>query len=47
MRVMNCKNCQLYYQPVTIENYLLPTHTDHYYHSFFNCQRSGPESLQP
>ena len=27
---MNSENCQLCYQPVTTENYLLPAHTDHY-----------------
>ena len=30
VRAMKCENCQLCYQPVTIENYLLPTHTDNY-----------------
>ena len=29
-RAMNCENKQLCYQPVTIENHLLPAHTDHY-----------------
>ena len=27
---MNCENWELFDQPVTIENYLLPTHTVHY-----------------
>ena len=47
---MNCENCQLCYQPVTIENYLLPAHKDHYalrrYEqkiTVFNFQHSSPE----
>ena len=46
-------NCQLCYQPVTIENYLSPTHKDHcalrkYEQPLrvFNFQHSSPESLQ-
>ena len=29
-RAMKSENCQLCYEPVTTENYLLPAHTDHY-----------------
>ena len=29
-RAMNCEKCQLCHQPVTTENFLLPTHTDPY-----------------
>ena len=50
VRAMNCENCQLCYQPVTIENYLLPAHKDHYalrrYEqkiNVFNFQHSSPE----
>ena len=27
---MNCENCQLCYEAVTIENYLSPAHMHHY-----------------
>ena len=30
LSAMNCEKCELCYQPVTTENYLLPAHTDHY-----------------
>ena len=29
VKVMNCENCQLCYQPVKADDYVLPTHTDH------------------